>query len=83
MAYKQENQQSTETNREITELMELADRHIKAANWFLQRLCSHFTTEYAESPVNYMKSCSTSLVVRKMQIKTIKLDTTLCPLECL
>lgn len=50
MAYKQENQQSTETNREITELMELADRHIKAANWFLQRLCSHFTTEYAESP---------------------------------
>lgn len=37
MAYKQENQQSTETNREITELMELADRHIKAANWFLQR----------------------------------------------
>lgn len=51
MAYKQENQQSTETNREITELMELAERHMKASNWFLQRLCSHLTTEYVDSPV--------------------------------
>ena len=50
MANKQENQQSTETNREIIELIELADRHIKGSNWFLQKLYGLFITEYAESP---------------------------------
>lgn len=71
MAYKQENQQSTETNREIIELMELADRHIKGSNWFLQKLYGHFTTEYAESPVTIRKAAQYLWLSGKCKLKPL------------
>ena len=46
----------------------------KTNNWILEidkRLGARFTKDYKQVANKHMKSCPTSLVIRKMQVKTV------------